>query len=144
MSRENIREGYDTYSEVSAFLGGIFFTGLLILVQQREKFDVTLLEINLQEHFMIRISQLHLIAIPLSISVIFFVFSSIFFATACVKVEPRDVEKYADDALYIFIIGFFSMFVSLFVVLAIVDIFVSVLGIILSLGTFIWWAKRRE
>ena len=76
------RESCDTFSEVSAFLGGIFFTALLILVQQREKFDIALLEIELEGSFTIRFSELHIIAIPVSISVILFVFSAIFFATA--------------------------------------------------------------
>ena len=137
------REGINTFSEVSAFLGGLFFTSLLIVVQQREKFDVTLLEINLQEHFTIRISELHLIAIPLSISIILFVFSSVFFAIACSQVEQSDLDEYTDDAAIPFVFGLLSMFVSLFVVLFLVDIFVSVLGIILSIGTLIWWIRKR-
>ena len=137
------REGVDTFSEVSAFLGGIFFTGLLILVQQREKFDVTVLETNLQ-HFTIRISQLHLVAIPLSISVILFIFSSIFFAIACSQVDQSNLEKMADDAFMPFILGLFSIFVSLLVVLALIDVFVSMLGFALSLGTLLWWLRKRS
>ena len=138
------REGVDTLSEVCAFLGGIFFTGLLILVQQREKFDITLLAINVREDLTIRISQIHLIAIPLSISVIFFIFASIFFAIACSKVKPSDLQEFAEDAVMIFLLGLLSMFISLFVVLAVVDIFVAVIGIILAVGTLIWWVKKRE
>jgi len=137
------REGVDTFSEVSAFLGGIFFTSLLILVQQREKFDVTLLEINLLETLKVRISELHLIAVPLSISVILFIFSSVFFAIACSKTEQDEVDKFAEDASNPFVLGLISMFISLFVVLAIVDIVVGVLGIILAVGTLIWWTRKR-
>jgi len=137
------RDGINTLSEVSAFLGGIFFTGLLILVQQREKFDIALLVINLRE-YSIRISQLHLIAIPLSISVIFYIFSSIFFGIACSKVTQEELDELADDAALVFVVGLFSTFISLFVVLLLVDIVVGVLGIILSVGTLIWWIKKRE
>lgn len=139
--KEYSREGVNTLSEVSAFLGGIFFTSLLILVQQREKFDALLLEISLQENFTISISQLHLIAIPLSISVILFIFSSLFFAFACSRVEQSELDRLADKAANPFTFGLLSMFISLFVVLFIVDVVVGLLGIIVAVGTFTWWLK---
>ena len=139
------RVGVATFSELSAFLGGIFFTSLLILVQQREKFDVVVLETNLQ-NFTIRISQLYLIAFPLSISVILFIFSSLFFANACNAPTQSTLERIADLALSPFIFAFLSMFISLFVVLAIVDIVVGLLGIIISVVTVAWfgYALKRE
>jgi len=134
------REGTDTFSEVSAFLGGIFFTALLILVQQRSEFDATLFEITLNENLTISITQLLLIAIPLSISIILFVFSSIFFAIACSQVDQGKLAKQANAAGVPFIIGLFSMFVSL-VVLVIVHPIVGLLGVIVSVVTFLWWVR---
>jgi len=137
------REGVDTLSEVSAFLGGIFFTGLLILVQQRNQFELTLSEITLQGNLKIRITQIHMIAVPLSISVILFVFSSLFFAIACCESEETRFEKLTDVALNPFILGLLSVFISLFAVLSMVDISVSVFGMIISVATFVWWLRKR-
>lgn len=138
------REGVGTLSEVSAFLGGIFFTALLLLAQQREKFDNVLLKAKLSEYLTIHVSQLHVIAIPLSISATLFVFASVFFAVACSQAEQNRVDDCADDAAVPFTAGLISMFISLFVILILVDIFVSVLVIILSIGSLAWWIKRRE
>lgn len=137
------REGVNTYSEVSAFLGGIFFTSLLILIQQREEFDFMLLEINLSEQIKVDVRLLHLVAIPLSISVILFIFSAIFFATACITVDDQELDKRAGDALDVFILGIFSMFISLAIILFVVSIITGLLGIAVMIGTFAWWIKRQ-
>lgn len=137
------REGVDTLSEVSAFLGGIFFTGLLILVQQRDKFDSALLEFHIS-NLTIRITQLHLISIPLSVSIILFIFSSFFFAIACCKVTQEELDLLADEAFNPFVLGILSMFLSLFAVLILIDIVVALLGVILSVGALWWWGTRKK
>jgi hypothetical protein len=124
-----MRDGVDTLSEVSAFLGGIFFTGLLLLVQQQGNLENT---------------ELYLIAVPLSISIVLFVFSSIFFAFACSNADDDKFNKMADDVSTLFLLGFTSMFVSLFALLLLVHTVIGILGIALSGLVLFWWIRRRN
>jgi len=136
------REGVDTLSEVSAFLGGILFTALLVLIQQGEKFETTLLEANLTQDIVLRITLSEVIAFPLSISIILFVFSAFFLGIACSQKSEGECEKMANVAINPLIAGFFSLYVSLFLILYLVNVVIAGVGIILAVGLTIWWSRK--
>jgi hypothetical protein len=117
-------------SQVASFLGGIFFTSLLILIQLREAFSAILFIFEIFEHVKININEFYLIAIPLTLSVVTFIFSAIRFAGACLNENPEELASSAKSAYVIFRTGFVSMLFSLSAILLSTDISLGLLGIL--------------
>jgi len=126
---------------VSAFLGGILFTALLILIQQGEHFETIIFQANLTGDFVFTVTLGNIIAFPLSISVILFVFSAFFFGMACSAKEDEDYYRKCNAAVNPLIVGFFSLFVSLFVILMLINIVVAIVGLILEFLLIVWWSR---
>jgi hypothetical protein len=135
------REGVDTLSEVSAFLGGILFTALLILIQQGESFNTIIFEANLTQAFVFTITLKDVIAFPLAITIILFVFSAFFFAIACSEKSEKGCDKLADIATSPFTAGLLTFYVSLFVILLLVNVVIAIVGIILAIWLTVWWSR---
>ncbi len=125
----------------ACFSGRIFFTALLILLQSPEAFKQNLLQLRINGNLSIAVSQRIVIAFPLTVTIILFVFSSIFMAISCSAPKIENCDRMADDATNLFFGGFFSFYVSLFVLVAFVDILVAVMAITLSVALLIWWGR---
>jgi hypothetical protein len=129
MKIRNIRDrsGLEALTEVSAFLGGIFFTSIIFLVQQKEALGIVPF---------INISQVTFASIPLAFTVVMFVFAAICFAVACNSSNEQMMKRNENLAMQFFLFGFLSMFISLGIVLFIVDLLVGIVGIIFIVGAF--------
>lgn len=64
------------YSQICTFLAGIFFTCIMLIVQQKEKFDYEL------EIVGFRVRAVDMISLPLTVTFLLFVFDAFIFATA--------------------------------------------------------------
>jgi len=135
------REGLSTLSAVSGFLGSIFFAALLILFQSSNSFTANLFAFQI-EGFSIIINQRIVIAFPLTISIVLFIFSAFFTATACTSTS-RDQDRMAQESVNIFLTGFLSFFASLFVVLAFINFIVAIVAIVFSVALLLWWTKKN-
>ena len=127
--KQRDRTGLEALTEASAFLGGIFFTALIFLVDKKEQLG-SIPHIN--------ISTATIIAIPLSFSVIMFVYSTFIFAVTCNSKEENYIITGNNTGLTFFAIGFFSMFVSLSIFLFAVDLIVGFFGLTVMIGSFIY------
>jgi len=138
------REGLSALSAVSAFLGSIFFTALMILFQSPEAFNQNLLDFKINDSTSIAVNQRMIIAFPLTITIVLFILSAFFMAIACSRKELADCNRLADVAINPFLAGFLSFFVSLFVILAFINIIVAVVSISLSIALTAWWGKATK
>ncbi|MHB8163198.1 MAG: hypothetical protein ACYDDV_02495 [Methanoregula sp.] len=126
------RTGVSTLAQISAFLGGLFFSALLLLIQQKTEHQ-KLIFCNPQ------ISEIQIIVIPLTVSVVLFVLSSFFLGVSCsVKSDTRFI-KMANAAMIPFILGFLTFFVSLICVLLLADIFAGIIGTVIAIILTVWW-----
>ncbi|MCW3983013.1 MAG: hypothetical protein NWE96_03345 [Candidatus Bathyarchaeota archaeon] len=132
------REGVSTFSAVSAFLGSIFFTALIILFQSPDAFKQSLLDLKINETLSIVITQRLIIAFPLMITIVLFIYSAFFFAIACCRDAQEDCSMLTDVAITPFLVGFLSIFVSLFVVLAFIEVIVAVVFVLISICLVLW------
>jgi len=107
------RDGVTAYSHVAAFLGGLLFTALLILIQDSEKFQ------NI-------------------------VFAAFLFGVASSKFSQKDFERVSNIAVQPFTVGFFMFFVSMSVILLIIDTFTGIVGTALSVTLIVWWLRRTS
>jgi hypothetical protein len=129
------RSGLDPLTEISAFLGGIFFTALILLIERKE---------DLGDIVILNISPIVLIAVPLSFSMITFIFAGLCFATSCNAKTEYAYQKLEDVGYSFFIVGFISMFISLSIILFIVDLIVGVIGLIFIIGSFTYWMSQLK
>jgi hypothetical protein len=130
-----VREGFHVFPEIAAFLGGIFFTALLLLSQNKEAFSSKLSIFNVT----LPITQYFAICLSVMVTCVFFTFSSILFGYAIIQDKAKMIEKGLEFSLTIFGLGFLSMVISLFAVLLIVHFWIAILGFLLSLGILIKW-----
>jgi hypothetical protein len=86
------------YSQICTFLAGIFFTCILLVLQQKEKFDY---DVGLVTF---RIHALEMVSVPLTITFLLFVFDAFIFATASQSAE--DAKLYRSKAVHLFDLGF--------------------------------------
>ena len=128
-------------AEVSAFLGGLFFTALLILVQPKDMFSGVLFEFKLLE-IIISFNSLQVVATPLSISIVLFIFSAIRFAGASSYDSLKELNYNAQPAYTTFRLGFISMIMSLCAILFFIDLFVFLLGIVSIVATISYFLRR--
>jgi glucan phosphoethanolaminetransferase (alkaline phosphatase superfamily) len=127
---------------VSAFLGGLFFATLLILLEQGARFQIDVFEINLAKDIVLRVTQTQIIAIPLTISIVLFVFSAFFYGIACSAPSQERFDEYAEEAGTPFIVGFISFFISLMIILMLIGVLIGVIGTLLAIGLTVWWTRK--
>ncbi|MFZ1897398.1 hypothetical protein [Methanoregula sp.] len=132
------REGISAVSNVCAFLGGLFFSALLLIFQQKASYQTIIIPIPL-----FPITALQLIAIPLTISIILLIFSAVVFGMASAEADDKDFKRQTDLALTPFVLGLGSFFVSFAIVLLLVDLLVALIGIFLSIGVTVWWIVQN-
>jgi hypothetical protein len=124
----------EVWATVSTFLGGIFFTSLILVMQERAKFDYSFTFMGTV------INAVDMISFPLALTFVMFTFAAICFADA----SWRQKSGLVDAAMGFFAIGFFSLLVSLVLVLLQISVTVAVFGLILCiLATIRWIIKSR-
>jgi len=134
----------EAMSEVSSFLGGIFFASILMVIQQKKAFSNVLLKLEISKYSEVIINELHIVMIPLALSIVMFIFSAIRFAGACSLVDSVDVDYSARPAYAAFRVAFISMLISLSVILLLTDVLVGLCGILFILIAGIYFAKRDD
>jgi len=116
-----------TWSKIDTFLAGIFFTCILLVVQQRQEFE------NLVEVFGLKIKMLDLISFPLVITFLLFLFGALFFADACASLK-RTVESLGIVFTFFGVLGSsLSLFFILFNINIAIALFAIIVGTILLL-----------
>lgn len=123
------RDGMSTIAQISSFLGGLFFSALLLLIQNKRNYDVPLYDI-------IPFSKFQIVAYPLTISIILFVLTAIFYAFDCVSDEQCNRET--SITLSLFPYGFLSFFVSFVLVLFIADELLGIIGGVVIFLLVLW------
>ncbi len=129
-------------SAVSSFLGGIFFTATLLLIDTRSSLDVQVLSIDFFGYFNGILTAFYFIAIPLVLSAITFIFSAIRFAGVCSSENEREFNLGALPAYKIFKIGFLSLLISLSAILLSVDVWIGLIGILAIVIVTIYLARN--
>lgn len=142
--KEFSRAGVDSLVSVSAFLGGLFFAVITLLVNQGGMFSELLFQVQLVEGLLIRVTRVFIIAIPLTFSSIVLMFSAIFLGFTATLPEPGWMDASARKASELFALGIISSVISLFVVLLLIDLLLSFVGITLTFGILFWWAHRKS
>lgn len=120
------------YSEICTFLAGIFFTCILLIVQQREKFKYGM------DIAGFRIQAINMISLPLSVTFLLFVFDALIFASASQSAEHA--KLFRDRAVYLFYLGLLLMLISLFSILAQISLWIAFIGIGLAIALTLYWA----
>ncbi len=123
MSRKKVtlHEGFYAFPEIAAFLSGLFFTILLLIIQSKDDYSDTF------TFFKITISNLFIITTPIMLTSILFLFATIFSVLACMASTDRNLSY----ALYSTIL--FFMLVSIFVIFLLLNIWMAVVSFLLSL-----------
>lgn len=128
-------------SEICTFLAAIFFTCILLIVQQREKFEYGV------EVVSFRIRAIDMISLPLSVTFLLFVFDALFFAIASQSVE--NAKLWRNRVAYLFYLGLLLMLISLFTILAQISLWIALGGIgqaivlMLYFGYGVNWRSKR-
>lgn len=128
MSRKKVtlQEGFYAFPEIAAFLSGLFFTILLLIIQSKDDYSDTF------TFFKITISNLFIITTPIMLTSILFLFATIFSVLACMASTDRNLS-YALYSTILFFIGIFFMLVSIFVIFLLLNIWMAVVSLLLSL-----------
>jgi len=130
-------EALGTMAKICTFLAGIFFTCIILILQQREKFYYYIDTVI----FKFRIQALDTYVAPLTLTFIIFTFATIIYASACGTVEQRKRNKLENKASFLFGLGFFSMFFSLFCILCQASFWIGLMGAGLAFLLFIYWIR---
>lgn len=119
----------DVMCTLSTFLAGIFFTSIILLIQFKEFSPVMIwIELGiLRFHFSLPIE---LIIMPLTFSFICFMFNAIHYGRIVSlmtwHLQPQnEVDRLLDRGLNIFLVGLISVFISLFLILLLVNFWVA-------------------
>jgi hypothetical protein len=130
-------------AEVSAFLGGLFFPALLILIQAKDMFSYVLFQAKFFE-ITLSLNSLQVVATPLSISIVLFTFSAIRFAGASSYDSLKELNHTSRPAYTTFRLGLISMIICLCAILFFVDLFVCLLGIVSIVATVSYFLRKQK
>ena len=119
------------YSQICTFLAGIFFTCILLVVQQREKFEY------IMEVAGFRVRAIDIISLPLTVTFLLFVFDAFIFATASQSDEHAKI--YRNRAVYLFYSAVTIMQVSLFSILVQISLWLAFVGVATALILTLFW-----
>lgn len=128
-------------SEICTFLAAIFFTCILLIVQQKEKFEYSV------EMASLKVRAIDMISLPLSVTFLLFVFDALFFAIASQSVENANLWR--NRVSYLFYLGLVLMLISLFSILAQISLWIALVGIgqaivlMLYFGYGVFWGSGR-
>ena len=126
----------NTMTQICTFLAGIFFTCLLLLVQIKEKFPYSITIMHFQGKI-----PLEILATLVTLTFISFAFGALSFASSYGR-NPSEMKKIMELAANFNSVGFATMFFSLFFLLLLVDFWVALLGILISVCMFAYFVKR--
>ena len=127
--------GVSAFLSTAAFLGGISFTSLLLLIKEDSLFQTTHI---LYDSFII--TDLQIISTPLTISVILFITSSILF---CIELTLFDESLFyimTPKVLFLFLFGFIFLIVSLFSIIFLINVTLFFLNLFIFCIITIWWS----
>lgn len=131
-----IRSGIlGTYSQICTFLAGIFFTCILLIVQQSEKFEYSLDLANF------KVRAIDMISLPLSVTFLTFVFDAFIFASS--SQSDEHAKLFRKRAVYLFYLGVILMLISLFSILAQISLWIAFVGIGLAIVLTFYWGYTR-
>jgi len=135
---KTIKEGLSAFPEISAFLGGISFTILTLIIQEDEKFNLLFYKININNIEYV-IKYLDVIAFTLSFSIFSFIMCTIFFGISCMQKKEEVFNDMAQKSFCLFIIGFFTLGISVFVLIYVINIVIFILSFLYSVFVLAWW-----
>jgi len=135
MSR--VGEACEAWSQLCAFLAGIFFTCIILIIQQRNDFPYDVSFFSL--HYAL---PLEVVAVPLALTFIFYVFAAISYADALGGRDER-IEMRVRTANAIGRMGFVFTFVSLFVIMWLIDFWIALLEVIVAIVVFVYLIRHR-
>jgi hypothetical protein len=131
------RDGISTLATICGVLGGLFFSALLILIQQKSEYQSLKIP-----YFSFPAYQW--IIIPLAISIIFFIFSAVFMSIACANPNDKKFQQQTNVAIIPLLFGILSFFLSFSIILYLADIFACIIGASFSLFIVIWWGHKLK
>jgi len=122
------------YSQICTFLAGIFFTCIMLIVQQKEKFDYEL------EIVGFRVRAVDMISLPLTVTFLLFVFDAFIFATA--SQSDEHARMFRNRAVYLFYSGVIIMLISLFSILVQISLWLAFIGVVTAIVLTLYWGWR--
>jgi hypothetical protein len=128
-------------AEVSAFLASLFFAALLLIVQTNGPFNHEIYRSNLLG-WNFSVNSLQIVSCLFSICIVTFTFSAIRFAGASSHEASEKLNASTVPAYTTFRIGLISMLVSFCAILAFIDIFVLIIGIIMIILIIGYFSKK--
>lgn len=124
------------WSHICTFLAGISFTCIILIMQQREKFEYSVKICNFE------VRAVDMISLPLTTTFLLFMFGAFIFATASQSSEHAKIwGKKAKNVIYL---GFLSMLTSLFSILAQISLWLSLIETGLAIVLSFYWVYTRE
>ena len=129
------KSGIGAFLSVAAFLGGISFTCLLLLIQQDSLFQTPRITYN-----DIVVTDLHIIAVPLAFSVILFITSTILFSIALTFFDEELFSKMSSKILTLFVFGFVFLIASVFIIVYLINVILLYLCLSLFFVVTTWWS----
>jgi hypothetical protein len=129
----NTREGISNFSKISAFAGALFFSALVLLINQREYCDKNVIPsipiLNTLPYInAILVTEFQIVAFFLSISIIIFSICAYGYAGACNSESDSTFQSLANLVNPLYFIGFLSFLISLIAILVIIDIYIAIIS----------------
>jgi len=124
------------YSQICTFLAGIFFTCIMLIVQQKEKFDYEL------EIVGFRVRAVDMISLPLTVTFLLFVFDAFIFATA--SQSDEHAKLFRNRAVFLFYFGISMMLISLFSIIVQISLWLAITAIAVSIVLILYWGYARK
>jgi hypothetical protein len=131
------RSACDSWSKLCSFLAGIFFTCIVLIIQQRSSFPYRVVAFSVSFEM-----RLEFVAILLAFTFIFYMFAAISYADA-VGAKDDKLGVRVKTANVVGGLGFVFTFVSLFMVLLLIGFWVAVLAEIVAIGVFVYLKRHR-
>lgn len=125
-----VNPGFQTFPEISAFLGSLTFAGFLLLLDKQDLFsNVIILNFSVNLYTFLIFS--------LAIETLLFVLCTVFFGFACMNPKHEDVNL-AVNSLMLFFLSVILLLVSLVIVFVSINGWLGLMSILTIVGAFIF------
>lgn len=133
----HVKDACVAWSAICSFLAGIFFYCIILIIQQKNDFPYEV------SFFSFRFGlPVEAIAVPLALTFILYVFAAISYADA-IGGRDESVDMRVGTAKVFGGMGFVFMFVSLFVIMWLIDFWIALLEVIVAIVVFAYLVAHR-
>jgi len=134
MSKFNVENAYYVIPEIAAFLGGIFFTALIFLIDKKEtfsnNFSIWIITIPVSEYT--------IISFFLSMTALFYMLSTITFGLSFGQ-ETSILDRDVFFSRNLFFVGCFSSILSIYTLFLLIDPRIALLSFCIGVFIILAW-----